>query len=182
MKQQKGFTLVELVVMILVLGIISVIAAPKFLSLSSESQTAMIKSVGGTIASMNQMVNSKTQVVGIADKGDCSYSCGGDPHWDVLVGYYFVDISGTRLYVYNGYPMATQSDPVVQKNYKIVMGLSDDDWLVEPYINGHASGIIPMKFKDKVADIRDGKFQCHLEYVEPSDSQRYALKILTDDC
>ncbi|WP_028764564.1 type II secretion system protein [Shewanella colwelliana] len=182
MKQQKGFTLIELVMVILVLAIISVIVAPKLLSLSSESQTAMIKSVGGTIASVNQMVNSKTQVVGIADKGDCSYSCGGDPHWDVLVGYYFVDISGTRLYVYNGYPMATQFDPVVQKNYKTVMGLSDDDWLVEPYINSHASGIIPMKFKDKVADIKSGNFKCHLEYVAPTSGRSYALKTLTYDC
>lgn len=42
-KQNNGFTLVELVVVIIILGIISVIAIPKFINLQDDAQRASIK-------------------------------------------------------------------------------------------------------------------------------------------
>ena len=47
MRRIKGFTLIELVVVILLLGIISVVAVPKFVNIRSESHVAIFKSTFG---------------------------------------------------------------------------------------------------------------------------------------
>lgn len=47
----RGFTLIELIVVIVVLGILSVVAAPKFIDLSSDAEKAMAKSVASALQS-----------------------------------------------------------------------------------------------------------------------------------
>ncbi|WP_076408244.1 type II secretion system protein [Shewanella sp. UCD-KL12] len=183
-KHQNGFTLIELVVVIIILSILAVIAAPKFLSLSSDAQAASLEGIAGSIASMNQLVHSKTQVDDIADKQDCDGICNGHPNWDSKIGYFYIDVSGTRLYVSNGYPKATgtsSSDTVVEDNYKTVMGLSDDDFVFG--IGSSSSfAIIPKKFANKQAEIQQGTFKCHVEYRSPVAAFEYYTRAVTDDC
>ena len=183
-KNQTGFTLIELVVVIIILGILAVIATPKFLSLGRDAQKANLEGIAGSIASMNQLVHSKTQLDGIADKEDCDGTCNNNPNWDRQVGYFYIDVSDTRLYVSNGYPKATgtsSSNTLVEDNYKSVMGLSDDDFVFG--IGSFSSfAIIPKKFADKLADIRSGKFKCHVEYRSPVPKFEYFTRAVTDDC
>jgi len=50
-KQQRGFTLIELVIVIVILGVLAAVAIPKFVDLKSDAQQAAMTGVAGAAAS-----------------------------------------------------------------------------------------------------------------------------------
>ncbi len=64
LKSRKGFTVIELVVVIVVLGVLAVIAAPRFLNLSSDAQIASLHGLGGSVKEANQLVYSQAVIDG----------------------------------------------------------------------------------------------------------------------
>jgi MSHA pilin protein MshA len=57
--QQSGFTLIELVVVIVILGILAAIAVPKFIDMGTDARISIVKAVAGSMHDTNTMIYSK---------------------------------------------------------------------------------------------------------------------------
>lgn len=64
MKRQSGFTLIELVVVIVILGILAATAAPKFMNLQSDARISALNGMKASIKSASAMIYSKAILAG----------------------------------------------------------------------------------------------------------------------
>ncbi|PKF50815.1 type II secretion system protein [Enterovibrio nigricans] len=66
MKRQGGFTLIEMIVVIVILGILAVTAAPKYLDMTDSAKTGVLEGLKGAIASAANMKHAEFKISGDA--------------------------------------------------------------------------------------------------------------------
>jgi len=79
MKRQGGFTLIELVVVIVILGILAVTAAPRFLNLQDDAKNATLEGLAGAIQGASGIVYGKSAINGTETSAASSVQIDGSP-------------------------------------------------------------------------------------------------------
>ena len=114
-KAESGFTLIELIVVIVILGILAVTAAAKFLNITSDASASVVKGLAGALRSSNSMVYAKSRLhtgdywVCISDA--CSGSSANLAEADVEKFQGYGKEGWVRIEPENGYP-SSRNPPI----------------------------------------------------------------------
>ena len=66
-EKQNGFTLIELILVIIILGVLAIVATPKLINLQRDARIAVLKNVGEQMRSAAYIARTKALIEGKAD-------------------------------------------------------------------------------------------------------------------
>jgi MSHA pilin protein MshA len=113
-QQQRGFTLIELIIVIVILGILAVTAAPKFIDIQGDATASTLKGVRAALQGGSQLVYAKSAIANIQRDATGSIVTGGQTV-PTIYGYPSASVTSTNIagWVDIGTDFTLVLDPVV---------------------------------------------------------------------
>lgn len=89
MSKQQGFTLIELVTVIIILGILAAFAVPRFINVTGAARAAAIEGIGGSVKAATALAHAAYIVKGVTTSPST------------------ISMDGQEVNLVNGYPAAS---------------------------------------------------------------------------
>lgn len=163
MKRQQGFTLIELVVVIVILGILAVTAAPRFLGTQKDARIAALHGLKGAMQSASNIVHGKAIVAGKDKEVSASLELG----------------NGDTALIYYGYPGAYNAQTWAKisdiRAIDATFGTGETDWY---FSHSGNDPFIYYKPKGK----RNTSDNCHLLYTQATSVAEPTFELTTEGC
>ena len=125
MKRQSGFTLIELVVVIVILGILAATAAPKFMNLQGDARISALNGLKGAVKSAVSMTYSKAILKGIEKKASGETVCSTGPAASTD------DCEGVEIALVYGRPDASAAGLIAALDIEAVAVTDNNDTSVD---------------------------------------------------
>ncbi|GGP93478.1 type II secretion system protein [Shewanella ulleungensis] len=161
----NGFTLIELVVVIIILGVLAVAAAPKFISLKSDAYASSMQGVAAAISSGKTMVYSACVISTSCDEtapASTGNSLGNS-----------ITVQGQSITLAYGYPRHTATAGIAR-----MINITDGvDFEITTYTSSGRTGLRIRPDADYDAN------KCEIRYSQPlAAGEQPLVEVYIDEC
>ena len=191
--KQEGFTLIELIVVIVILGILAVTAAPKFIDLQGDARASALQGLAGAMKGAATLVHGKALVANKVSSSGDQFVCIGSTSQSSCS-----ETSKDAVQVKCGFPDATE-DGILRALDGTFSKDGNSDWTYKfvTWPSGATQILVSVKgmtfpdaYQSNVSDTYTN--QCYVFYNTPcyeaTDSQHNGnlggiqIKVFTDGC
>jgi MSHA pilin protein MshA len=179
-KQQRGFTLIELIIVIVILGILAVTAAPKFIDIQNDATASTLQGVKSAVKAGSQLVFAKAAIAG-KQKNATGGTGSAAADSQITIGTKIIELNF-------GYPKATGTD-IAEINYWVDFSSADFDLDVgaSTAVAGNPAvgsfGIVPSGTAPDYTKTGEAGESCHVLYTEADNADTPpAITVVTGGC
>ena len=154
MRRQRGFTLIELILVIVMLAILSAFALPRFANLGRDARIASVQGAAASIRSASAIAHA-TYLTGVAPSG-------------------FVAMESTVVSLVGGYPVAHVPTPPFPSLVGIApaAGISTDSYQIDPLPAASNNGVVTIRPQGVGATAN-----CYVRYTQANTTGSVAPSI-----